>query len=211
MVGAAVSAELDTLAGLLQADRPGRFLDIGAFDGVTDSLTRHLWLAGWAGVLVEPDPVNFTALLNLYGTDTPSPPPRLVNAAVMPEACPVQFYAQLPAGQLGSACGRHVSAYQSRGVRFRQYTVVGITPGQLLALSGGAAGIDFLSIDAEGVSLELLGAFPLAEMTGLQALCVEHDQDPDRAAIICAAAGLREVWHNEVNLIAIPERKDGTP
>lgn len=41
----------------------GRFLDIGAHDGVTFSSTRALLLNGWSGVYVEPDPVVLTEQL----------------------------------------------------------------------------------------------------------------------------------------------------
>lgn len=40
----------------------GRFLDVGAFDGVDMSNTRRLLERGWSGVLVEPMWRNFEAL-----------------------------------------------------------------------------------------------------------------------------------------------------
>ena len=44
--------------------KKGRFLDVGAFDGVKHSNTYHLWKSGWFGVYVEPSVRNFLALKN---------------------------------------------------------------------------------------------------------------------------------------------------
>jgi hypothetical protein len=41
-------------------------VDAGAFDGVTGSNSRALFLQGWSGVLVEPDPRTFARLASLY-------------------------------------------------------------------------------------------------------------------------------------------------
>jgi len=43
--------------------RTGRFLDIGAYDGVQLSNTRKLLELGWSGVLVEPGAANFCRLM----------------------------------------------------------------------------------------------------------------------------------------------------
>lgn len=43
--------------------RTGRFLDVGAFDGVTMSNTRALAELGWSGLMVEPNPHNLSSLI----------------------------------------------------------------------------------------------------------------------------------------------------
>lgn len=52
--------------GFFGKDYVGRFLDIGAFDGVSMSNTRALALRGWSGVLVEPSPWVFPRLYAIY-------------------------------------------------------------------------------------------------------------------------------------------------
>ncbi len=47
----------------LVGDGKGRFLDIGAFDGVMFSNTRALVERGWCGICVEPNPFTFLKLL----------------------------------------------------------------------------------------------------------------------------------------------------
>ena len=39
---------------VFQGRRAGRFVDVGASDGVTDSITAYFERRGWDGVLVEP-------------------------------------------------------------------------------------------------------------------------------------------------------------
>ena len=57
----------------------GRFLDIGAHDGVFVSNTRRLAELGWRGVCVEASPYVFPKLVDTY-RDNPNV--ELVNAAV---------------------------------------------------------------------------------------------------------------------------------
>lgn len=45
-------------------DRKGRFLDIGAHDGIYYSNTRALLERGWGGVMIEPDPRSMAKLIN---------------------------------------------------------------------------------------------------------------------------------------------------
>lgn len=44
----------------------GRFLDLGANDGITLSNTHALTLRGWSGVCVEPSPSAYNRLVELY-------------------------------------------------------------------------------------------------------------------------------------------------
>jgi FkbM family methyltransferase len=41
-------------------------VDVGAFDGVTGSNSRALFLSGWNGLVVEPDPRTFARVSSLY-------------------------------------------------------------------------------------------------------------------------------------------------
>jgi len=54
--------EEEFLVKLFAGKPPGRFLDIGAYDGITMSNTRRLLELGWSGVLVEAHWGNFESL-----------------------------------------------------------------------------------------------------------------------------------------------------
>lgn len=43
-----------------------RFIEVGAFDGITYSNVRHLAEVGWSGICVEPVPENFEKVVNAY-------------------------------------------------------------------------------------------------------------------------------------------------
>ena len=139
----------------------GKFLDLGAFDGLTGSNTRGLSDLGWHGVLVEPSPFIFQRLIeNHAGNDKMS----FVNAAVMPENGLVTFYDS--GSQLATCKQDHlVSEYVKR-----KYSVSGIMPECLIPAFGNT--FDFVSLDVEGLDAPVLRAMgPILEHTKL--LCVE--------------------------------------
>jgi hypothetical protein len=45
-----------SLAGLLGRRRRGFYIDVGAWDPVQDSVTKHFYDRGWRGINVEPHP-----------------------------------------------------------------------------------------------------------------------------------------------------------
>jgi FkbM family methyltransferase len=51
-----------TLAGLLSRRRRGFYIDVGAWDPVQDSVTKHFYDRGWRGINVEPHPEVFARL-----------------------------------------------------------------------------------------------------------------------------------------------------
>lgn len=51
-----------TLARLLGGRRRGFYVDVGAWDPVQDSVTKHFYDRGWRGINVEPHPFFYDAL-----------------------------------------------------------------------------------------------------------------------------------------------------
>ena len=159
----------------------GRFLDLGAFDGVTGSNTRALAELGWFGVSIEANPENFQTLLgkNLNGVDC-------VNAAVMPKAGLERFY--FSADQCGT-CMENKNLQAILPVR-SSYYVAAVTPQMIADKFGGD--FDFISLDVEGVDLNvLLELSPVAKKAKL--LCFEdsipcHNFDPDYYNFMLEAA-----------------------
>ena len=132
----------------------GRFLDIGAYDGVTNSNTRGLLELGWSGVLVEAAPAAFDILVgNNVGLKT-----TLVHAAFMPKAGLVKFYDTDPRGKPGDIHLRQLcTAMQQHNVAHYggvEYHVSACTAEDIVALSGDH--FDFVSVDIEGLDLEVL-------------------------------------------------------
>ena len=123
----------------------GRFLDLGAYDGVTGSNSRGLSDRDWSGVCVEASAYNFTKLVENHRLNEKI---TCVNAAVMPTSGLVMIHDTL--GQVAT-CKANPSIDQ--WVQ-RRYYVAGITPNQIVAALGDHW--DFVSIDIEGLDLEVL-------------------------------------------------------
>ncbi len=140
-------------------DKPGRFLDIGAYDGKTNSNTLALAEKDWDGVLVEPSPVTFQKLFGLHGENDNL---TLINCAVGAERGLVQFW-DMPDG--------YATARANLG-KGRPFKLWRITMEDLLESVGG--NFDVISIDAEGESCDLFFCLPL-ESIKPKVICVEHD------------------------------------
>lgn len=150
----------------------GRFLDIGAYDGVTFSNTRALFELGWGGVCVEPAPTILPKLQKLYeGED------RIV---ILPVAvreyggveCEEIFY-ESPNEAYSSFDKNHVVFWIGKGVEFKEIKVKVFNYDTLFDQVG--TDFSFISIDVEGVSLRALLTLPFKMLPNLRCVCIEHD------------------------------------
>lgn len=171
------------------AGHRGRFLDIGAFDGLTGSNTRSLSDNGWSGVLVEASPFIFQRLVeNHRGNDKM----QFVNAAMMPSAGLVTFH---DSGSQVATCKQDHGV--SEFVR-RRYAISAITPEMLAQHMGGD--YDFVSLDIEGMDLPVIREMGLV-LSKARLLCVEDtipacqfsDTYYDELMSACAAHGFSKV------------------
>lgn len=123
----------------------GRFLDLGAYDGVTGSNSRGLSDRYWSGVCVEASAYNFTKLVENHRLNEKI---TCVNAAVMPTSGLVLLRDTL--GQVAT-CSENPRIEQ--WVQ-RRYYAASITPDEIVATLGDRW--DFVSVDIEGVDLAVL-------------------------------------------------------
>lgn len=184
-------------------NRVPRLLDIGANDGKTFSNSLRMIELGWQAVLVEPSPVAFAKLQALHGGNSLV---RLHNVAVGISSGKMVLHesgAHLPDGSdralLSSLKVEETRKW--RGVEFKEQKVEVVTYTGLAALSGGGL-FDFITIDAEGMDLEILRQIDLSD-TSL--LCIEWN---GRAEVkmevldFCARFGLnRLVYESIENLV----------
>lgn len=126
-------------------EKPPRFLDLGAFDGVTGSNTFALAQLGWEGVSVEASPRNFDALLR---TLMPFQRVSALNAAISPVGGIIPLYDAL--GQITTCFTEHHIAQWVK----QQYFVAGVTGEQIAAQFGGR--FEFVSIDIEGMEEQVI-------------------------------------------------------
>lgn len=176
--------------------KTGRFLDVGAHDGESLSNTRALAMLGWSGVLVEPHPVHFHKLWQLYGG---SPNFVLVNGAVDSQN---KGLVELKFNYEGPAYSSTLSPDKAIEFRANDYSKSFYVPvcGVHELIRFGP--FDFISLDVEGMEIPILGnSRELFE--GASLLCVETCPK-SKSTIIgqLDAMGFRVVSETPENLLA---------
>ncbi len=190
-------------------DRVGRFLDVGAYDGVTYSNTRALAERGWRGVLVEPDPRSFSRLLE---NCREFPDLVLANMALGNYWGPRMFRSCAPsmennrkfpnghAGALSSLDAEHCQRWSEKagGLSFDVMRVWAVPVVDFLRAHPPP--FDFVNIDAEGHSWSLLRRAGV-DAFGVELLCVEKGHD--RANIVghCDGVGYDVVHETSANVL----------
>jgi len=131
---------------------PGRFLDVGAADGVTASNSRALALAGWSGVCIEPAALLFDKLSLTYADRDDV---HCVQAALVPEleSRLIPFY--MSHDLVSTTVERYANVWADL-VEFVPSFVAAVTVDELLETFGGP--FDMVSVDTEGSSLALWDA-----------------------------------------------------
>lgn len=179
--------EQAVLAKLLPDE--GDFLDIGAHDGKTFSNTLALAERGWTGVCVEPAPSVASRLLATHRNRAGI---TVVMAAVVPAKPGWATFWDSDTDCLSTLSTKHRDAW-SEG-RYTPLLVRTVTLRQLLGQVGYY--FDFVSIDTEGSSVDLLDVLPVERMPKLKAVCVENDE-PARLY------GFEEAWRDGNNTILV--------
>jgi FkbM family methyltransferase len=139
------------LIGKISRQTPGLYVDIGCAGPYQNSNTILLYLMGWSGIAVDPNPV-FTESFRKY-----RPQDRAIHAAVGPTSKDVFFAAH----QRFEERGRVVDSMDalSNDPDYREPVAI---PCHTLAeifeknLPVPDAEIDFLDVDVEGMDLEIL-------------------------------------------------------
>lgn len=181
---------------------PGKFLDLGSFDGVTGSNTRALSDRYWRGVCVE---ASADAFMRLVHNHTQNKKIQCLLAAIVPDErsrIPVFYDA---GDQVSTVYRQH---HLETLVRQAWY-VAGVTPAEVAVRFGG--NYDFVSVDVEGLELELVPALgPLLTTTKL--VCFE-DYIPNTEFDEEYYSKLREAWnaHGFTKEIARTKDCNGKP
>jgi FkbM family methyltransferase len=177
---------------------PGRFLDIGAQDGISNSNTRRLYELGWRGVCVEPESTAFLMLCGQYACVEGM---QCVRVAVTPrESGEATFYAN--GAQVATLLESHRRKWEAKGFAFEPVKIQTLSVADLLSAHPGP--YEFVTIDAEGLSFEIALAFPFREV-GCRLACIESDGDPTAVLAHMAAHGLtRQVYSSDNLLVGLP-------
>lgn len=197
----------------------GKFLDIGAADGRNFSNTLALVERGWSGVLVEPEPSSFRALLLRHGDN---PKLSLVNAAVACNRGFAKFWRSSlswsiaheesdKAGnewtQISTTVPEHVDKWRATGRFHCPYWILQVGLQELL--DQFPPPYDVVSIDTEGTSsalfFQLMQLLPLMRVALPRIAVVEHDGH-EQGCIVVAGAKYEIRERNSENLVFVLRR-----
>jgi FkbM family methyltransferase len=181
--------------------KKGRFLDIGAHDGVSCSNTLRLAELGWGGVLVEPSPIAFTKLISTY---TDRKDIEFVCAGVARRRELVPFY-EGGGTFVGTFDEAHRKNWEGKQhVHYRKMWTHALTFETLFEALPGP--YHFISIDTEGTNIELLDDLVYVMDVECELICVERDaKNQPWLEEIVADYNLKIVAETEANtLLEVP-------
>ncbi len=170
----------------------GRCLDIGAFSSTVFSNSRALIERGWSAVLVEPSASPFAGLIEAYKDNDKI---TLMNCYAGSAWGLKKIYMSPDALTTGDEA--NYQKWKAVG-QFREVIVPEVPLVQILLTAGH---FDFLSVDTEGTSLQLLKQINLKQF-GCSLVCVEHDGKKDEARQWFNTQGFAVIDENGGNSIA---------
>lgn len=174
-------------------DQPGRFLEIGAYDGYTNSNTLALVKRDWSGTMVEPALGPFLCLLERYGARSDM---TLIHAAVGLEAGLQRWW---DSQDQVSTLHEHIRAQWKDAVFRPSFYIPVITFADLFKAAPGP--YDFVSIDVEGGSAALCLEY-LSELGyNPRCFCVEHDNKIAELESAAKDLGYGKLYQSNENLV----------
>ena len=165
----------------------GRFLDIGAHDGITFSSTRRLWELGWTGVYVEPSPDVLPLLKQNTGSNC-----EILPVAIGSRCGNMDFYSS-GTDMVGTLSTEHVAL-----LSFSKTSVDVIDVNELSKRVG--TNFDFIGIDVEGINLEVFSQFDWS-LWKPSCICVEYETHGHYMKSVLEKHGYRLSYASSENLV----------
>lgn len=137
--------------------KKGKLIDIGAADGIKNSNTRYLIeQLEWGGILVEPHPTYYNELKKLYVNNSDI---VLKNVAVYKEVGELPFYIYGYGSDEPAQVSTLSETFRDKvskiyGNKYEKPVMVNVET--LANIFKGNPDCDFLSVDCEGVDIEVL-------------------------------------------------------
>lgn len=181
-------------------DFKGRFLDVGAFDGVNLSNTRKLLELGWTGVLVEPEAHNFLECIkNSKGYEDKV---VLVQVAVSGVPGLKKFWVDTTQDREWSTTINE-ELFKSGSV-LAPIKIDMRVPACLIGDLEPFGPYDFISIDAEWEDLAILNTMPESMLRSAKLFCIEcraGERDVMKKAL--SDRGMEVVYETNENLLCV--------
>jgi len=168
----------------------GNFLDIGAIEGKYISNTWLLSQKGWGGVLVEP---NYGCIADLIANYKGNDKVRILNAAVAGNHRISTFWACIADRSVSTMVKEIQDVGIAKGNERASASLIHVATVTVKNIHDAfPMQFDFVNIDAEGVSMEILESFSPSDI-GCSCVCVEISCEDDR--LRAEAWMTKHGWH----------------
>lgn len=178
--------------------RDGVLLDIGAYDGRTRSNSLALIEKGWEGVLVEPSPVPFAALVELHG-DNPLKV-TLMNCLIGVDCRIVGFWPS--ADGVSTTEGYRYELWKDTAGFGQMYHTAQMRIQELVAAFPQLFRAEVVSIDTEGTSVPIFRSFPF-KLVRPRVFCVEYDDRLDELTSVADEQGYAVTYRSNENVVLV--------
>ena len=177
--------------------KPGHLLSIGENDGETFSNSRHLLKnLNWSGLLIEPSPTAYAKLKTLYKENNLV---KIKNVAIGKAEEWVDFYdmgEHVGNGDSSLLATMDINETKKWDCQFKHTKVRAIPYEHINDV------YDFITIDAEGLDIEILKQIDLKHT---YCLCIEWNNNIGNLALIRAIVPvqMREIYRSCENVIYV--------
>lgn len=172
----------------------GRFLDIGAHDGITFSNTRKLFDMGWTGVYVEPAAEVIPKLKeNIGGTNSSC---TVIEKAIGNANGKLKFFSS-NGDMVGTLSDKHRELWYNY-VNYTETEVDVITLETLRSQVGSE--FDFINLDVEGMNFDIFQQFDWTVWKP-KCVCIEYEQSLDNITQTMIRHGYTRIYISGENAI----------
>lgn len=184
--------EIELVADHFRSIEVGFFIEVGAFDPILYSQSQHLEIKGWRGICVEPVPAYADEIR------------KIRKAKVVQAACVSRNY-NSPTVELIVDGPFTSSADTGRGAKER--TLAKATTLDAIISENDVKHIDFLSVDVEGLEVEVLKGLSFERYRPSLILLEDHCLDNSRHRFM-REVGYKRVRRTGLNSWYVDEKSD---
>jgi len=180
----------------------GRFLDIGAANGITLSNTHLLALSGWSGVCIDANAQELFNLNNLYWNN---PNIEIVQGLISDGYGLKEFWNAKSANISTSSKRMQERGREREGAR--RVFVPSFSLDDVWKQFGH--NFHFINIDLEGGTLPIMRQLPMDKLNECRVICVEHlkpewyfgENEEEEIKAWGAAHGLKTLMRTDENVV----------
>lgn len=178
---------------LLGNKSKGFYVDVGAYHPTRLNNTKHFYLRGWNGINVEPDPEKIKSFYKLRPKDTN------LGVGVASKNGALKFFKFEP-NTLSTFSQQSAKDYQEQGFKLANISKIEVYRlGGVLSKYAKGKTVDFLSVDTEGLDLEVLKSNNWKRVKP-KVVCIEERGSAEK---FLSRLGYKKVYQTPTNSIFV--------